>query len=635
MQMNLRIKFQWTFVSLTFVIVAMLALASAWIASLALERQMDESMDSTVHQAVANLDGWLGDRLKEAHFFGEIEVLKATCHGQRTNEALARLEAYQKLSPAYENLFLADTNGIIFMDSIGGKSVGIDMKKESASAINVAKARQGEQWISEAHASPATGRPVCVITTPIMDNGSVIGIAGTPLELRDFSEHHVHEVKVGASGYLAVVDTHGMTLAHQDPSLVLKMSLADQEWGRQLLAQKNGRMEYTFKGTPRVAHIATDEKTGWAVLAILPKSEISQRVGAIYETAAGLGLGAIVLVMIATWLLTGNLIRSVTNIVSSLASSIEQNMAAAAEVSTASQNLAQGSGEQAASIEETGASLEEMASMTKSNSESAQKANELAREARTAADRGAEDMRAMNQAMEAIKISSDDIAKIVKTIDEIAFQTNILALNAAVEAARAGEAGMGFAVVADEVRNLAQRSAQAARETTAKIEGAIHKTAQGVGLSQKVAAALNDIVIKARQVDELASEVASASRQQTSGITQINTAVGLMDKVTQSNAASAEESAAAAEELNSQAVVMKHAVGELARLVGGGQDTSGSSHRPAKIVAKTNFAFAVPMKSRTGKSTLGNGNGHHPVAGAHAPATRRNEIPLAGDFKDF
>ena len=116
---------------------------------------------------------------------------------------------------------------------------------------------------------------------------------------------------------------------------------------------------------------------------------------------------------------------------------------------------------------------------------------------------GVTDMQSMSAAMDAIKVSSDDIAKIIKTIDEIAFQTNILALNAAVEAARAGEAGMGFAVVADEVRNLAQRSAQAAKETAAKIEGAINKTAQGVQINGKVAAALNDIVTKARQVDEL------------------------------------------------------------------------------------------------------------------------------------
>jgi hemerythrin-like metal-binding protein len=280
--------------------------------------------------------------------------------------------------------------------------------------------------------------------------------------------------------------------------------------------------------------------------------------------------------------------RALKRLSSALNDGAEQVNSAASQVSSASQTLAEGASEQAASLEETGSSLQEMASMTKRNAENAAKANDLAREARAAADKGAADMQTMNQAMAAIKASSDDIAKIIKTIDEIAFQTNILALNAAVEAARAGEAGMGFAVVANEVRNLAQRSAAAARETAAKIEGAISKTAQGVDISGKVAATLNEIVTKARQVDELASEVAGASREQTQGITQINAAVAQMDKVTQSNAASAEQSAAAAEQLHAQSQTMKESVRELLELVGAaGQATSQVP--PARSVRRQAF----------------------------------------------
>jgi len=296
---------------------------------------------------------------------------------------------------------------------------------------------------------------------------------------------------------------------------------------------------------------------------------------------------------------------------------------ASGQVSSASQALAQGSGEQAASIEETSSSLEELASMTRRNAENAHKANDLAKQARTAADRGALDMQTMSLAMDAIKASSDDIAKIIKTIDEIAFQTNILALNAAVEAARAGEAGMGFAVVAEEVRNLAQRSAQAAKETAAKIESAISKTGQGVEISSKVAQTLGEIVVKARQVDELAAEVATASREQTQGITQINIAVGQMDKVTQSNAASAEESAAAAQELNAQASMMKETVHQLTLLVEGA--ARASINHGNKIKSNRSATASKPL------------NGHSRVINGTKPVgeSRRGEIPLTGDFKDF
>jgi methyl-accepting chemotaxis protein len=266
-----------------------------------------------------------------------------------------------------------------------------------------------------------------------------------------------------------------------------------------------------------------------------------------------------------------------------LGSGADQVTSAATQVASSSQSLAQGASEQAASLEETSSSLEEMSGMTNRNAENATKANELARQARQAADTGAGDMQAMSAAMNDIKVSSDDIAKIIKTIDEIAFQTNILALNAAVEAARAGEAGMGFAVVADEVRNLAQRSAQAARETADKIEGAITKTTQGVEITEKVAKSLGEIVDKARQVDQLVGEVCTASREQSQGVQQITSAVTQMDKVVQSNAASAEESASAAEELNAQSFALREAVGELLGLVGA--HASGPGGKPQKTIS--------------------------------------------------
>ena len=307
----------------------------------------------------------------------------------------------------------------------------------------------------------------------------------------------------------------------------------------------------------------------------------------------------------------------------------------AKQIASDSTTLAEGASAQAATIEEATASLEEMSSMTKRNAENASKVNDLSREARQAADKGAEDMQAMSTAMEAIKSSSDDIAKIIRTIDEIAFQTNILALNAAVEAARAGEAGMGFAVVADEVRNLAQRSAAAAKETAAKIEGAIVKTAQGVDITQKVAVALNGIVVKARQVDELAAEVASASREQTQGINQINAAVGQMDKVTQSNAANAEISAASAAELSHQAASMRTAVLSLLEVVDGEGAKKTPTHLPAAAPVKSPALASHGYHTSNGHSANGHAKPVLAKANGQSASARHNEIPLDGDFTSF
>ena len=248
-------------------------------------------------------------------------------------------------------------------------------------------------------------------------------------------------------------------------------------------------------------------------------------------------------------------------------------------------------------------------------------------------------MQWMVSAMDDIKRSSDDIAKIIKTIDEIAFQTNILALNAAVEAARAGEAGMGFAVVADEVRSLAQRCAQAAKETAGKIEDAVLKSAKGAEISAKVAKSLEEIVGKARQVDEMAGEVAAASQEQSQGIAQVNTAVTQMDKVTQSNAASAEESASAAEEMTAQAEALKDAVAELLRLVDG--QKSYQAPTPKTSATRPAYRTSATTAVRTRATPRGNGAEAPTRATKPAPALAGNGgrkhggIPLDGDFKDF
>lgn len=324
-------------------------------------------------------------------------------------------------------------------------------------------------------------------------------------------------------------------------------------------------------------------------------------------------LGAAIIVGLSiAFFITRGITRPVIRIIDLLVAGAEQTSSAATQVSSSSQSLAQGASEQAASLEETSSSLEEMSSMTKKNADSAHQANLLSAEAKTTADKGNLAMGKMSTAIADIQKSAAETAKIIKTIDEIAFQTNLLALNAAVEAARAGEAGKGFAVVAEEVRNLAMRSAEAAKNTASLIEGSVQNAKNGVTIAEDVAGSLAEIQKASEKVNALIAEIAAASAEQSQGIGQVNQAVQQMDKVTQSNAAAAEESAAASEELSSQSEQMGTVVRDLMDLVGTSARTSEVSRadaarapvkqplkqRPARVIARRQQQLPSPSRPR-------------------------------------
>ena len=322
-------------------------------------------------------------------------------------------------------------------------------------------------------------------------------------------------------------------------------------------------------------------KTGEMHGAFILKTDFA-RVDAVTRRsmAATLGWSALLVVLVAagfTWFNQRYITRPVAAAAESLLIGSEQIATASSEVSASSQVLATGSSEQAASLEETSASIEEMSSVTRRNAETAQGAKALATEASGAADAGTASMERMARAMQEMKASNGEIAKIIKTIDEIAFQTNLLALNAAVEAARAGEAGAGFAVVAEEVRALAQRSAAAAKETAGQIESALARSDEGARLSVEASESLARIVEKVRAMDRLIAEIAQASGEQSHGINQLNSAVTQIDKVTQGNAAAAEQTAAAAQELNAQSFELKRLATTLEVMVAGAAAASGGA----------------------------------------------------------
>ena len=336
------------------------------------------------------------------------------------------------------------------------------------------------------------------------------------------------------------------------------------------------------------------------------------------------------------------IIRSTTKVLTNLADHLyegaEQTVSAASQVSSASQSLAEGASEQAASLEETSSSLEEMASMSKSNAEQTEKCRGWMSEAHVVVGNIDKLLNETAVSIQETKRSSEATGKVVKTIEEIAFQTNILALNAAVEAARAGEAGMGFAVVADEVRNLAQRCAQAAKETSVLIENAAAAARNGSELTVSTQEEFKKTIECATKVGKGIDEIAAAVKEQTQGIAQINIAVSQMDKVTQSNAASAEESASAAEELNAQAESLKGSVADLLKMVNG-QDTVRTQSAKASVRKPARIECHATV--RTPAQVSGNGGAKPLRQTQPEPALlttlsgKRQEIPMEGDFKDF
>lgn len=290
-----------------------------------------------------------------------------------------------------------------------------------------------------------------------------------------------------------------------------------------------------------------------------------------------IGFASLLLMVSLGIVIASAITKPIQQAIGELTTGSSEVSAASSQVEAASHSLAEGTTEQAASIQETSSTLEETSSMVQQNNENTKQAVILAKSAKEYAQKSNQEMATMMVSMSDLKQSSNEIAKIIKVIDEIAFQTNLLSLNAAVEAARAGDAGKGFAVVAEEVRSLAQRSAQAAKDTAFIIEKNISLSEDSAKIAKDVNESLSQIDDEAKKVSELLEEISTATDEQARGINEINKAIQQMEQVMQSNSATADESAAASKELASQALNVNDIVYSLVRLVEGVNDKNASS----------------------------------------------------------
>ncbi len=536
----------------------------------ALEVAVQEEMQQLNKLVMGQVTSWLEHRDLDVARWSEMPAIRAAVGAPGTpaaEEAEQLLRGMARRTVDYEGIHLIGPDGMTVASSVEG----------STGTLNVAdreyfqeSKRTGRPAVSRALRSRVTNQPMIVVCYPVRDpdgqhrGGAIIGV----VSLGQFTAAIVDPIKVGATGYVYICDQDGTFLAHPRKELILEQKITQWDFGKQIMAAKNGHLEYDFNGIRRQSAFSTDTNQGWVYAVALDNAQIYAAANELRNWGIVMTLIALVIVTAVIFVVARSVTGPVNAMIADLNAGSEQTSSAAAQISNASIALAEQSSEQAAAVEETSASLEEMTANVRNTTDAADRCQQLMEQAQTVVQQGMTSMQEMVEAISTIKSSADQTARIVGTIDEIAFQTNLLALNAAVEAARAGEAGKGFAVVAEEVRNLAQRAATAAKETSALIEGSVAHAERGVQVTDRTRAAFQSTADNSAQVASQVASIASAAREQALGIDQINRAVGQLDQTTQGAAANAEESASA-EELSAQASQLRAVVARLHGLVSG------------------------------------------------------------------
>ena len=572
MKLSLRNKFLLPTLILIIAGLGVATVVSYLISAETLETAYITQVRTTANSTAKQISTWMMDRMVEIQL-----LAKNNLFGTATMETASmahkvvskELKGYKTAKPYYEIFILSDAGGEIRTSS-DDKVVGkINIKDRDY----FQKALKGIPNVSSPILSKSTGNPVVSIAMPIYRGEEVMGVLVGVLDLASFASQFVDSITVGQTGFVYLMNNDGMVIAYPKRDQILKLNLSQYQFGKEMIAKKRGLIAYDFEGKEKIAAFAPIDGQEWLVAATVDREELLAPAKELGLLNLAIALAVVLAGTLVIFLVARSITGPVNRIIADLNQGSNQVSGAASQVSTASQSLAQGTSEQAASLEETSSALEEMASMTRQNAANAEQANHvIGTEVSDNFSQINKRTESMQAAMEQTVAAGEKTAKIIRNIDEIAFQTNLLALNAAVEAARAGEAGAGFAVVAEEVRSLAMRAAEAAQNTQELIGDSNGKINENAELLDKVVEGVQKNQELGDKIASLVSQITAASSEQTEGIDQITNTASRMDHMTQQIAANAQQSAAAAEEMNSQAANMLAHVHALEKLLGAKQN---------------------------------------------------------------